>query len=89
MGKNPKINSSTNCNKDEPVGKNPKINSRTGFLLNKYKNRWEKYLKLIVVPVVIRKNRWENFQKLIVEPGSCIQQRRVVHSNPMKTDISH
>ena len=35
MGKNPKINSSTNCNKDEPVGKNPKINSRTGVLLNR------------------------------------------------------
>ena len=44
MGKNPKINSSTDCNKDETVGKIPKINSSTGVLLNKYKIRWEKNL---------------------------------------------
>ena len=36
MGKNLKINSSTDCNKDELVGKILKINSSTGFLLNKY-----------------------------------------------------
>ena len=35
MGKNPKINSSTDCNKAEPVGKIQKINSSTGVLLNK------------------------------------------------------
>ena len=32
MGKNPKINSSTDCIKDEPVGKIPKINSSTRYL---------------------------------------------------------
>ena len=35
MGKNPKINSSTDWNKGEAVGKIPKINSSTSFLLNK------------------------------------------------------
>ena len=35
MGKNPKLNSSTDCNKAELMGKIPKINSSTGVLLHK------------------------------------------------------
>ena len=33
MGKDPKINSSTDCNKNESVGKFPKINSSTGTFI--------------------------------------------------------